>query len=117
MPTFPLYATLCGGGATVTLLGLYHLYQLTRPSRNHQFSHRATPGHEHSLAFTLLNPRGNRTEQDRFSVCLVGPAVAGLSDREILARFTRGFFGGWVFTPERWIFAVTGFSGLDQDGE
>lgn len=120
-PPSPLSATLYGGGAATavtTLLGIIYLYNnLTAPSRNYHFSYSATPGHERSLALTLLNPREYRTEQDRFSVCLAGGAAARLSEGEIVARFTRGFFGGWVFSPERWIFGMTGFSGLDHDGE
>lgn len=118
MPTPPGLSTtlLCGGATSLTLLSIY-LYHLTGPSRNYLFSHRASPGHDRSLALTLLNPKGYRTEQDRFSVCLEGAAVAGLSEGEIVARFTRGFFGGWVFTPERWIFTLMRYSGLDQEGE
>lgn len=93
-------------------------YNLTESSRKYDFSYSATPGHEESLAFTLLNPRQYPTEQDSFSLRISKRDLrAGISDEEILARFTRGFFGGWIFTPERWFFELTHFSLQDHDGK
>lgn len=92
-------------------------YNLTKPSRTYEFTYSATPGHEESLAFTFLNPNKYPTEQDCFSLRIPKHDLrAGTSDEEILARFTRGFFGGWIFTPERWFFSLTRFTFVDNDG-
>lgn len=110
-----LYAGLCGG--SFVILSTY-FYNLTKPSRMYDFAYSATPGHEESLAFTLLNPKKYPTEQDCFSLRISKRHLrAGLSDEEILARFTRGFFGGWIFTPERWFFLLTRFTLVDHDGK
>lgn len=113
--SFPIYAGICG--STLTILSTF-FYNLTAPSRNFHFTYCATPGHADSLAFTLLNPRKYPTEQDNFSLWISKRDLrAGISDEEILARFTRGFFGGWIFTPERWFFLLTHFSLMDHDGK
>lgn len=112
---FPVYTAICG--STLTILGTY-FYNLTKPSRNFDFSYCATAGHDQSLAFKLLNPKAFPTEQDTFSISIPKrQLVAGISDEEILARFTRGFFGGWIFTPERWFFTLTRYSFMDHDGK
>ncbi|KAJ4391116.1 hypothetical protein N0V93_004731 [Gnomoniopsis smithogilvyi] len=109
----PIYAGICG--STVLVLSAF-FYKLTEPSHNFDFSYSATPGHENSLAFNLLNPKRYPTEQDRFSLRIPKRDLrTGISDEEILARFTKGFFGGWVFTPERWFFLLTRFSLMDHD--
>lgn len=35
-------------------------------------------------------------------------AAKGWSDEQVLARFTKGFFGGWVFRPERVALNIAG---------
>jgi len=37
---------------------------------------------------------------DSRSIFISRKEIWGLRDEEILARFVKGFFGGWVFTPE-----------------
>lgn len=109
------YKGICGGTFVIVVT---FFYNLTAPSRNFDFSYSATPGHENSLAFTLLNPKRYPTEQDSFSLRIPKRDLrAGISDDEILARFARGFFGGWVFTLERWFFLLTQFSLMDHDGK
>lgn len=44
--------------------------------------------------------------EDSRSIKLLERDICGLSDEEILARFVKGFFGGWVFAPERGIIGV-----------
>ena len=48
----------------------------------------------------LVNPRVHPESHDAHSVTLELPASAELSDELLLARFVKGFFGGWVFSPE-----------------
>lgn len=113
--SLPFYAGVCG--STLTVVGTL-LFNLTAPSRNFHFAYCATPGHEDSLAFTLLNPNKCPTEQDKFSLSILRRDLrAGISDEEVLARFTKGFFGGWIFTPERWFFSLTHFTLMDYDGK
>ena len=50
----------------------------------------------------LINPKGCRSLDDSRSVTLRLPQGAQrCSEEQVLARFTRGFFGGLVFGPER----------------
>lgn len=51
----------------------------------------------------LVNPRyfTENAMHDTRTLILTRSEVEGLSDEEILARFTRGFFGGWAFFIER----------------
>lgn len=57
----------------------------------------------------FINPKGFRSWDDSRSVTLRLPQGAqGWSDEQVLARFTRGFFGGWVFGPERLALNVAG---------
>lgn len=71
----------------------------------------ATFGHETSYAMSIMNPRHQDVFQHKLSLEI--PIVrlrSGIEDDEILALFTKGFFGGWVFTPERWLFKLTRLS-------
>ncbi|KAI8953165.1 hypothetical protein F4801DRAFT_538706, partial [Xylaria longipes] len=48
----------------------------------------------------LINPLGHRTGQDSYSIRIpLHKLKAGITNEEILARFTKGFFRGWIFTP------------------
>ena len=50
----------------------------------------------------LVNPRGHLLAGDcRYTDLYVPPKAALISDETLLAAFTRGFFGGGVFGPER----------------
>lgn len=58
----------------------------------------------------IVNPRGFKSWNDSRSVTLrLPPNSKGWSDEQVLARFTTGFFGGWVFGPERVALNVAGF--------
>ncbi|KAK2855566.1 hypothetical protein FQN49_005063 [Arthroderma sp. PD_2] len=72
---------------------------------------------------TLINPQSHQMIEDCFIARLPAHTVvpspssptgkshlSQLSDEELLARFTRGFFGGMIFATEKLILA----SGLDQ---
>ncbi|GFF22390.1 hypothetical protein IFM61606_08455 [Aspergillus udagawae] len=49
----------------------------------------------------LANPRGMPVYGDSYTIRIpLRDLKPGISDEEILARFSKGFFGGWVFAPE-----------------
>ncbi|KAK9776061.1 hypothetical protein AB5N19_12040 [Seiridium cardinale] len=75
--------------------------------------HHATAGHENSFGLFILNPLRNPNEQESYSLAIPTSCLKkGITDEEILARFTRGFFGG-IFTPEAWFLRTIGFSKTD----
>ncbi|KAM3076131.1 hypothetical protein ACMFMF_005471 [Clarireedia jacksonii] len=51
---------------------------------------------------TLVNPHNHIAVADSYSIRLSSSEICGRSDEEILATFTHGLFGGWVFSPERY---------------
>ncbi len=54
---------------------------------------------------SVVNPRGHIGRHDTRTIVVTLPASkAHCSDEQILASFVKGFFGGWVFTPERLLF-------------
>ena len=60
----------------------------------------------------IINPRHHDAMIDSRSIHLSKKEVADLGDEEILARFLRGFFGGWIFYPERNLIAALGAFGI-----
>ncbi|KAF1936284.1 hypothetical protein EJ02DRAFT_359508 [Clathrospora elynae] len=52
-----------------------------------------------SKAASIVNPKSHTPVSDTRHITLELPKQ--LSDEEILALFLKGFFGGWVFRPER----------------
>jgi hypothetical protein len=48
---------------------------------------------------------------DTRSLRLSSSQIKNLSDEEILVRFLRGFFNGWIFAPERRFIAALGLVG------
>lgn len=78
----------------------------------------ATQGHENSVAVAKLNPLKRDLFQHRITIEIPANRLeSGIGNNEILARFTQGFFGGWVFSPERWLFNITGLSLTDTDSK
>ncbi|KAK2747317.1 hypothetical protein FQN57_002215 [Myotisia sp. PD_48] len=80
--------------------------------RSIAFSSTPPPLFHSTRSASLLNPLKHSISEDTCIARLPGhtpiiPTVSGaktlseLTDEELLARFTRGFFGGYVFTPER----------------
>lgn len=50
----------------------------------------------------LANPRRHQSAADSYSITLdIPPQHRQVSDQVLLARFVRGFFGGYVLGPER----------------
>ncbi|OTB07461.1 hypothetical protein M426DRAFT_318133 [Hypoxylon sp. CI-4A] len=74
----------------------------------------AVAGHTDSFTCNAISPRRKLIEADSYVRTIpLRDLKSGISDEEILARLTGGFFGGPILTPERWFFAVTGFRVLD----
>lgn len=95
------------------------LFLLNRylPSRNARDIPHASNGHEDSMAVAILNPRRQSLFQHRITIEIPATKVkSGLDSDEILARFTQGFFGGWIFSLERWFFHLTRLSVTNLDG-
>jgi len=53
-----------------------------------------------------LNPRNHQALEDTRTIFLSKVDVKDLRDEEILARFTKGFFNGWIIAPERFVMGV-----------
>ncbi|KAL4867497.1 hypothetical protein BDV12DRAFT_186670 [Aspergillus spectabilis] len=84
--------------------GIGYLTYLTLPCRSMKFTWRAQPGHAQSFAMRVMDPGANPTQEESYILRLpLRKLRSGIDDEEILARFSRGYFGGWMFTPERWI--------------
>ena len=74
-----------------------------------------------SPSIKIVNPKDHIAIGDSRHIYLSAKDIGKLSDEEILARFLKGFFGGWIFTPERGLigflkgvglkFVPVGFSG------
>ena len=54
---------------------------------------------QQSKAVSIVNPHQYPSSDDSRYTTISVPN--SLSDEEIMARFVKGFFGGYVFTPER----------------
>ncbi|KAF2029129.1 hypothetical protein EK21DRAFT_68361, partial [Setomelanomma holmii] len=70
-----------------------------------------------SKAVAITNPNKHIAINDSRRITIKLPKV--LSDEEILARFVKGFFGGWWFGPERAALKsfgkiLVGFEGLKE---
>lgn len=108
--------------ATVLSIGtgsalLCFLYNRFQPSRNARDIPGATVGHESSYAMSIMNPRNQELFQHRLILKIPAAKLrAGITEKEVLALFTKGFFGGWIFTPERWLFILTGISFANFEG-
>jgi hypothetical protein len=74
------------------------------PCRSMQFLWHAQPNHSRSFGMYVIDPAGNPTEEESYILQVpLRELKQGIDDEEILARFSKGFFAGWVFGPERWI--------------
>jgi hypothetical protein len=65
----------------------------------------ATCTTSHSLHH-FVNPRNHISATDSRRIILSKAEVGNLTDEEILARFLRGFYGGWIFAPEKALIGV-----------
>ena len=58
-----------------------------------------------SPSLKIVNPKSHIGLEDSRYIHLSAKEIGQLSDEEILARYLKGFFGGWIFTPERGLIA------------
>lgn len=59
-----------------------------------------SPSCTYSSSLGIVNPAQHQAWADNFSIKLSRREIGTASDEEILARFTKGFFGGWTFAVE-----------------
>jgi hypothetical protein len=62
-----------------------------------------------SASINFVNPRHHIVNTDQVTQVFPASAVEGLSDENVLALFTKGFFGGFVFGPERFVLRTGGY--------
>jgi len=110
MPPKPFTLLLLIPAATTGVLLTTYLY--SRPfaefkSKTYKTSSSLSPSTLASKSLSIVNPRKHIQATDSRSVTI----PSNLTDEELLARFTKGYFNGWVFTPEKSIFAVLGLFG------
>lgn len=98
--------------------------QKTRTIKTSQF---LSPTCLTSPSLHIVNPRSHISATDSRKIILSKSEVGNLTDEEILARFLRGFYGGWVFWPEKGVIAAfraagrpviaVGFEGTYSSGD
>lgn len=74
--------------------------------RRSSYTYPASEGLLTSSTFNIINPRHHVVATDNVSEIVSAKDVSGLDDEKILALFTCGFFGGFVFAPERWVLGM-----------
>jgi hypothetical protein len=103
----------------IAAMGIYHLSRIYNAIRavplQEISSYQGIPDSLlQSTAVKLTNPHGHVPIHDtRFLTVRVSKR---LTDEEILSRFVKGFFGGYVFKPEQSVLTavrkeITGFEG------
>lgn len=80
-------------------------YQSLRQS---QYAFPVRPNFLASSSFRLANPRNHVVNTDKVTQILPASAIAGLSDENVLGLFSKGFFGGFIFSIERTILWFAG---------
>jgi hypothetical protein len=94
--------------AAVTIITPYYIYQVYRQiSDVHPSTVTVTntvpASHLESTTHrTVVNPRRSTGLRDTRSIVVeLPPTKRTYSDEQILAAYIQGYFGGWVFAPER----------------
>ncbi|KAK2768395.1 hypothetical protein FQN54_000250 [Arachnomyces sp. PD_36] len=91
--------------------------------RESQYTHSVDQDFLTSSTFNYINPKHHHVAStDTLSQTLPPSSISGRSDEEILASFTKGFFGGPVFAFESfllryggWRLIPAGFTGFQDD--
>ena len=96
-------------GPTAPFLGLQQQSSFFDIARSSEFTLSVSKEFRNSSSVSLINPRHHRIATDQVSLRLPTISFSGLSDEAVLALFTKGFFGGWVFSIERWIMKMGGW--------
>jgi hypothetical protein len=94
-------ATLSVPTAAVLLTAYFHSHPLpAAKSRTITTYNDLPPTHYSSPSLRIVNPRSHQAMVDTRTIFLSKNEIGELSDVEILARFVKGYYGGWVFMPE-----------------
>ncbi|KZL87484.1 hypothetical protein CI238_03989 [Colletotrichum incanum] len=108
-------AATAAAAVTCTAVGVLALTTRTPPHR-HARHGPPVPGQTESAAARAVGWQRPLLGGDSYSVSIpLSRLRPGITDQEILARFTRGFFGGPAFTPERWFFTLSGYQLTDVE--
>ena len=59
-----------------------------------------SPSCTRSASLGIVNPKHHQAWTESYSINLSRREIGNASDEDLLARFTRGFFGGWTFAAE-----------------
>ena len=59
----------------------------------------------------VVNPRHHVQWTDSYTIRLSRAESSGATDAELLARLVKGYFGGWIFTPEKSLLALLAWFG------
>ena len=94
---------------SASLLGLHQRTSFFSIVRSSGFTASVSKEFLESPAAALINPRHHCIATDQVSLQLPAVSFSGLDDEAVLALFTRGFFGGWIFAIERLIMKVGGW--------
>ncbi|KAE9366857.1 hypothetical protein N431DRAFT_429653, partial [Stipitochalara longipes BDJ] len=125
-----LLTTLAVPAASALLLQAY-LYNSPLPAKKTstiRTFHTLSPTCSTSPSLKIVNPRSlpNNSAPDSRYITLSRSETRNLTDEEILSRFLRGFYNGWIFLPEKGIISLfrtagrkmvaVGFTGVSMDG-
>ncbi|KAI1827718.1 hypothetical protein F4861DRAFT_331387 [Xylaria intraflava] len=98
-------------GCTAAGLSILAVSARSVPFHRARHEAKASPTHLGSFAVSAVAPRYNNGGQENYSLLIPARRLQrDLSDEEILARFTKGFFSRLSFTPERLLLSVFPFS-------
>ncbi|KAI0537191.1 hypothetical protein GGR58DRAFT_472918 [Xylaria digitata] len=97
-------------GCTVTGLSILAISTRLLPFHRARHEQKASPTHWDSLVTSVVTPNRHRGLQENYSLLIPARRFQNdVSDEEILARFTKGFFSGLAFTPERLLLSAIPF--------
>ncbi|KAI0427613.1 hypothetical protein F5Y09DRAFT_315732 [Xylaria sp. FL1042] len=97
-------------GCTATGLTALAISTRLLPFHQAHHEHRASSTHNESFSMSIVAPKYHNGIRESYSLLIPAKRFKGsVSDEEILARFTKGFFSGLVFTPERWFLSTIPF--------
>ncbi|KAH8769412.1 hypothetical protein F5882DRAFT_184096 [Hyaloscypha sp. PMI_1271] len=127
--TTTLSLALPAAGALLLSTYLYNYPLSASKSRTIKTSSSLSPTSSSAPSLKIINPRAypQNSFTDSCLITLSKSEVRNLTDEEILARFLGGFFGGWIFMPEKGIISLfrlfgrpmiaVGFTGVPMNGK
>ncbi|KAJ8127875.1 hypothetical protein O1611_g5762 [Lasiodiplodia mahajangana] len=97
-------------GCTAAGLSIFTVSTRLLPFHRARHEKEASPTHRDSFATSVVTQNRHRGSQENYSLLIPATRLKNdASDEEILARFTKGFFTGLAFTPERWLLSAIPF--------